>query len=327
MTKTKAALIHLAMSIAIFLVFLATAMLVWYPDFYFFASDTQLAIWTMTFVDVGLGPLLTFIVYKKGKKTLKFDLSVIVIMQVIALTWGAWVLHNQRPVLTVFHDGMFYCLNNEFAQLAEVDMSQFTNSKELIAQAFLPRPETEEEAKTRRTKIEALIEKGKDAPPSYLSFIPWEKLRSMIEMLSKEDKRPPYPAFVFGKQFEPINESNLDSLLADEWGIAGAVKNNIDYQNEWAKFVQRYKNPQNYAFYPLVCSPVDYLAVVERSSGTIVAGLPFSFIQAQRKKFLAPPKTSEDVDVIEELVLPDLPEELQKRDNPHLNEMLDLDAK
>ncbi len=39
-------------------------------------------------IDVVLGPLLTLIVYKKGKRTLVMDLAVIAALQLAALTYG-----------------------------------------------------------------------------------------------------------------------------------------------------------------------------------------------------------------------------------------------
>ena len=43
-------------------------------------------------IDVILGPLLTLLVYKQGKKTLLFDLTVIVLLQISALGYGLWTI-------------------------------------------------------------------------------------------------------------------------------------------------------------------------------------------------------------------------------------------
>lgn len=53
-------------------------------------------------VDVVLGPLLTLIVFKPGKPSLKFDMSVIVLVQLVALLCGATIIYQQRPTFTVF---------------------------------------------------------------------------------------------------------------------------------------------------------------------------------------------------------------------------------
>jgi hypothetical protein len=46
--------------------------------------------------------LLTFVVYVPGKKSLKFDLSVIVLLQVSALVYGLYTIHSERPAYMVF---------------------------------------------------------------------------------------------------------------------------------------------------------------------------------------------------------------------------------
>lgn len=49
-------------------------------------------------IDVVLGPLLTMAVFKPGKKYLKFDLAVIAMLQMFALTYGVNTLLEGRPV-------------------------------------------------------------------------------------------------------------------------------------------------------------------------------------------------------------------------------------
>lgn len=49
-------------------------------------------------IDVVLGPVLTLLVYKPKKKTLKFDLTVIVLLQIAAMAYGVSTLLEARPV-------------------------------------------------------------------------------------------------------------------------------------------------------------------------------------------------------------------------------------
>lgn len=56
----------------------------------------------MLSVDVVLGPALTFIVYKKNKKTLKMDLLVIVLIQLSALCYGMYSMYQGRPVWVAY---------------------------------------------------------------------------------------------------------------------------------------------------------------------------------------------------------------------------------
>jgi hypothetical protein len=101
MSRWKAASIHLSISILIGLVALALLFLVWYPQPYFDAAGGQQLVVLLLGVDLILGPLLTLIVYKAGKKSLRFDLSVIALVQATALAYGLHVIVQARPAFIV----------------------------------------------------------------------------------------------------------------------------------------------------------------------------------------------------------------------------------
>jgi len=50
-------------------------------------------------IDVTLGPLLSLLVYKEGKKTLKMDLSILI--QFMALSYGVYAITQSRPAWIV----------------------------------------------------------------------------------------------------------------------------------------------------------------------------------------------------------------------------------
>ena len=53
-------------------------------------------------VDVILGPLLTFIVYKPQKPTLKFDLTTIAAIQIAALGYGMYTVYQAHPLYVAY---------------------------------------------------------------------------------------------------------------------------------------------------------------------------------------------------------------------------------
>ena len=53
-------------------------------------------------VDLALGPMLTFVVYRKGKRELKRDIAIIVAIQVIAFGYGVWTLCTGRPLYLAY---------------------------------------------------------------------------------------------------------------------------------------------------------------------------------------------------------------------------------
>ena len=76
-----------------------------------------------------IGPALTWIIYKKDKWGLKFDLWVIAIVQLAAITWGSLALYQNRPYFMVFAVDRFEVLSKR-----DVDTTWITNQK------FLEKP-------------------------------------------------------------------------------------------------------------------------------------------------------------------------------------------
>ena len=107
MTRYRAASIHLMISFIIVFVLLALMFGLWYPNQYFKLMGGGGLIYLIVGIDLCLGPLLTLVVFKSGKKSLKFDLAVIGLMQIAALAYGSYTMFNARPVFTAFADGEF----------------------------------------------------------------------------------------------------------------------------------------------------------------------------------------------------------------------------
>ena len=102
MTKIRAAGVHLLLSAIVVSVIFAIIFFVWYPAPTFQIAGALEIVFILIGVDLVLGPLLTLIVYKQGKKSLKFDLSVIALIQLSALIYGSYTLYLERPYYMVF---------------------------------------------------------------------------------------------------------------------------------------------------------------------------------------------------------------------------------
>lgn len=101
MSRWKAASIHLSLSLLIGLIAAAVIFGVWYPPPFSQAAGGEKLILVMLGVDLVLGPLLTLLVYKHGKRGMRFDLAVIAILQFSALVYGVSVVAGSRPVFIV----------------------------------------------------------------------------------------------------------------------------------------------------------------------------------------------------------------------------------
>ena len=94
MTKVRAFAIHSIITVAILLAVLGLMRFVWYPTPYFEIEGGWKGWSLLTGVSLALGPLLTLIVFKPGKRGLKFDLSCIVLAQLAALIYGGTIIYQ-----------------------------------------------------------------------------------------------------------------------------------------------------------------------------------------------------------------------------------------
>lgn len=117
MSKLKAFAVHLLLSLCAALLVLLVTFFVWYPAPLQQAAGVERIFLLLIAVDVVLGPLLTLVVYRQGKKTLRFDLAVIVFLQMAALVYGFTVVAQGRPVWLVYNVGRF-----DLVQAVDVDV-------------------------------------------------------------------------------------------------------------------------------------------------------------------------------------------------------------
>lgn len=103
---------HLLISVIIALAALALVFFVWYPSPLAKAAGVTHVFLMLLVIDVILGPLLGLLVYKEGKKTLKMDLTVIILIQIAALSYGLYSIAQARPVWIAFNNDRFELVRN-----------------------------------------------------------------------------------------------------------------------------------------------------------------------------------------------------------------------
>jgi hypothetical protein len=101
MTRWKASALHLAISILVLGTIAALLVWRWYPPALFHMAKADKLLMLVAMIDLIVGPLLTLIVYKQGKKTLRFDLTVIALIQATAMGYGLYTMWQSRPVYLV----------------------------------------------------------------------------------------------------------------------------------------------------------------------------------------------------------------------------------
>ena len=141
MTRFRAFAVHLIASAGIILALLCLMHWVWYPAPYFEINGGWHVWRILAGVDVVLGPLLTLIIFKPGKPSLKFDLSCIVLMQLAALMYGGTIIYQQRPEFVVFGVDRFTTVSAvevEFDKLNYPELQRVAGIGPLLAQALPP---------------------------------------------------------------------------------------------------------------------------------------------------------------------------------------------
>lgn len=125
MSRWKAAGIHLLISAGIAAAVLALMLGVWYGPTLFQAMGGAGLALILIGVDVVMGPALTLVVFRSGKRGLKFDLAAIALFQLSALLYGCYVVSLARPAFIVFVKDQF-----QVATVAELDPKLLAEAKD-----------------------------------------------------------------------------------------------------------------------------------------------------------------------------------------------------
>jgi len=180
MSRWKAAGLHSLISIVIALLVGSLIYFVWYPPPYFqIAGGSKLMLLIMG-VDVVVGPILTLTVFKSGKKGLRFDLTVIALLQIASFCYGASVIARARPVFVVGEVDRFVVVAAnalDDKDLAEAKQSEFSTRSwtgpRLVGAAP---PKTGSEAMA--ASMSALAGKDIERMPKY--YVPYEQVSKAL---------------------------------------------------------------------------------------------------------------------------------------------------
>lgn len=122
--RLKFFLCHLSISFLITLLVVGLVFFIWYPSPLATAVGVTHIFLMLLVIDVILGPFLGLLVYKEGKKTLKFDLSVIILIQIMALCYGVFSIEQGRPAWLVFHADRFELVRKNDLILENIGQAQ-----------------------------------------------------------------------------------------------------------------------------------------------------------------------------------------------------------
>lgn len=126
-SRRRAFLSHLLTSALIVGGFTLLVFLVWYPYPYYLSEDSFIPLRVLVGVDVVLGPLMTLILFRPGKKGLWFDMTVILLIQAGAFIYGAGVIYRERPLYVPFAVDRFVVVAASQVEVAALRDAELAN--------------------------------------------------------------------------------------------------------------------------------------------------------------------------------------------------------
>ncbi|MEJ2564968.1 MAG: hypothetical protein P8164_12390 [Gammaproteobacteria bacterium] len=236
MGKVKAALIHFSISVVIFCSIIAVTILFWYPPPYFFADGGWQMIRLAAGVDVVLGPLLTFVVFKTGKPSLKLDLSIIGIMQVSVLIWGVMLMYQQRPLYVTF-------ALTQFLTVTEGQLAQGEHPEADLKQAAHGTPEM-------------VYVKLPDDPKKKLALL-------------EAGMQGKHPFYTHPDLYKPLAK-NIFTVLDAGLDINKLTDNHPKYQAKLDAFLKKHGGGvKDYAYLPLRCRYRGLIMALHKPDGRV----------------------------------------------------------
>ena len=136
--RLNAFLAHLSISALVALISIFVVFYLWYPSPLQNTLGVTKIFFLLLAIDGIMGPVMTFIVYQPKKKSLVFDLSVIGIMQVIALAYGMHTIYQGRPSFIVYNEHRFEVIRSIDLAGESVKLAEKNQNKSATVNWFSP---------------------------------------------------------------------------------------------------------------------------------------------------------------------------------------------
>lgn len=240
MNRYSASATHFAISVTLGFVLFSCFWFVVYPSPMLLAIGGHEIFLLILGIDVVLGPLLTLVVFKAGKKSLKFDLATIAVMQIAAMAYGVSVLHEGRPAYVAALGDKF-----QVVQAVEVTDENLTKSGQALP-LFAPKwvGTKAPEGRELTEAVGFVQEVGGDRGHFPQLHIPYESMAKVV--LAKA---------------LPIS-----TLLAANPGMADEIR-------AWLKGRNHDENSAKYQ--PIKISASEFAVILDGKSGVVVGIAPF----------------------------------------------------
>lgn len=225
---------HLSISLFIALLAIVLVFCVWYPSPLAAAVGVTHIFLMLIAIDVILGPLLGLLVYKEGKKSLKMDLGIIILIQIMAFGFGFYSIAQGRPAWIVFNQNSFELIrvNDIYIEHPESILDEFKKNPWWGPQYVSAQPSIDKNLRSNDIFTEALGGISLAQRPE--RYVPIANAQAQIEQRAQE-----------------LNELN-------KFNAADKVKKILD------------KYPQANAWVPLKATAMDMVVLLNKEKGEVV---------------------------------------------------------
>lgn len=225
---------HLIGSFLIALIVIGAVFFIWYSSPLAKAVGVTHIFLMMLMIDVVLGPVLGFIVYKEGKKTLKMDISIIILIQTIALGYGVYSIAQGRPAWLAYNVDRFELVrNNEILREHIAQASPQYQQPSWLKPQFIG-VEFAKDKNIRNDDMFAEVLGGISIAQKPERYVPLNKVKKQIQQRAQN--------------LDVLNQFNDKALVE--------------------KTLSNY--PQATAFVPLKANAVDMTVLINKEKGEVV---------------------------------------------------------
>ncbi|ENU95564.1 hypothetical protein F970_01743 [Acinetobacter sp. CIP 102082] len=232
--RLKFFLSHLSLSFLIALLVIGLVFFIWYPSPLATAVGVTHIFLMLLVIDVILGPLLGLLVYKESKKTLKFDLSVIILIQIAALCYGVYSIEQGRPAWLVYNVDRFELVRKNELVDTNIQHAQPQFQKPSWFKPQYVATEFAKDTQQRNDEMFAEVFSGISIAQKPERYVPLIKVKHQIQQRAQN--------LELLKQFN--DQQSVQKILA--------------------------KYPQADAFVPLKATAVDMTVLINKEKGEVV---------------------------------------------------------
>lgn len=173
-SAAKATVIHFGIGLVIASLFAWLVFSIWYPYPYRALAGGVELFTIIIAIDLVCGPLLTFVLFSptKPRRELVTDLSLVVLIQLAALSYGMWTVWQTRPIFVV-HEGDHFnitarvSIDTEELAALPAELQPPLLSGPIMASL---RPLSEEEQEAINTDIQKGGRDRSERPQFYIKF-------------------------------------------------------------------------------------------------------------------------------------------------------------